>query len=285
MTNQELELRFTSLVKEERRITHEILELILEVEKRRLHLERGYSNLYDWLVHGHGYSQSAAHRRIAAARLLKAVPEIKEKLSSGEVNLTTLAQAQGAFRREEMRSGLRMTVEKKCEIVKQIEGKSAQETERVLVSFFPEENAARESLRPINETESKLHLILEKEAIEALERAKELLSHVMPGASWSQIVAHLAKDFVNRKDPVQKNSVAVNPCVKKKAEGKCEYRDPTTSKQCGSRYQIELDHVRPKAMGGDDKPENLRVLCRAHNFYEAEKQLGRTFMNQWRKFQ
>jgi hypothetical protein len=45
--------------------------------------------------------------------------------------------------------------------------------------------------------------------------------------------------------------------------------------RCDSTRRLEIDHVRPVAMGGETKPENLRLLCRAHNQYEAERLLGK----------
>ncbi|MGZ6469463.1 MAG: hypothetical protein ACXWQJ_19325, partial [Bdellovibrionota bacterium] len=61
MTNEELEFRFSRLVKSERKITLEILTLLREAERRRHYLGMGFSTLYDWLTRGHGYSQGAAN--------------------------------------------------------------------------------------------------------------------------------------------------------------------------------------------------------------------------------
>jgi 5-methylcytosine-specific restriction endonuclease McrA len=63
--------------------------------------------------------------------------------------------------------------------------------------------------------------------------------------------------------------------VLQKHEGECSYRDPKTGVKCTSRYQIQIDHIRPRALGGTHAPENLRLLCRQHNLYEAERIFGR----------
>ena len=80
MTNQEISERFSSLVKTKRKITLEILHLINLVEDRKLHLERGFGSLHDWLVQEHKYSETAAKRRIQAAKLLRSVPKVSKKL-------------------------------------------------------------------------------------------------------------------------------------------------------------------------------------------------------------
>lgn len=42
---------------------------------------------------------------------------------------------------------------------------------------------------------------------------------------------------------------------------------------CGSRYQLELDHIQPRFADGDNQIENLRLLCRVHN--QARYRMGR----------
>ena len=45
--------------------------------------------------------------------------------------------------------------------------------------------------------------------------------------------------------------------------------------RCEETGRLELDHITPVAMGGEATPENLRVLFRAHNQFEAERVLGK----------
>jgi 5-methylcytosine-specific restriction endonuclease McrA len=39
----------------------------------------------------------------------------------------------------------------------------------------------------------------------------------------------------------------------------------------------------PRACGGESTPENLRLLCRAHNQHKAERELGAEFMDAKRR--
>src|SRR5689334_13097164 len=124
MTTAQLEIRLGELVREERRVTREVLLLIKELEMRRVYVERGFTSMHDYLIEVHGYSQSAANRRVQAARVLRDVPETAEKLLAGEMNLTTLAQVQTAIRREEKSAGRRLSVTEKRELVSKAEGRS-----------------------------------------------------------------------------------------------------------------------------------------------------------------
>jgi len=45
--------------------------------------------------------------------------------------------------------------------------------------------------------------------------------------------------------------------------------------RCGSRAWLEYDHRHPRAKGGGSEPDNLRLLCRQHNRFAAEREYGR----------
>ncbi len=59
--------------------------------------------------------------------------------------------------------------------------------------------------------------------------------------------------------------------------GGCQFVS-ATGHRCLSRSGVELDHVRPVALGGASTLGNLRLLCRAHNQLEAERRLGSEFI-------
>ena len=46
-------------------------------------------------------------------------------------------------------------------------------------------------------------------------------------------------------------------------------------RRCDEVGFLELDHVVPVARGGSASVDGVRVLCRSHNQYEAERILGR----------
>ena len=49
-----------------------------------------------------------------------------------------------------------------------------------------------------------------------------------------------------------------------------QYIDPQTNKRCGSKYQLEYDHLKPWSFMGEHSLENLH-LCRAHNQYRWKR--------------
>jgi hypothetical protein len=56
--------------------------------------------------------------------------------------------------------------------------------------------------------------------------------------------------------------------------GECSYVG-VEGKRCGSRWDVEVDHIEPHALGGRSEVGNLRLLCRAHNAYRAERTFGK----------
>ena len=45
-------------------------------------------------------------------------------------------------------------------------------------------------------------------------------------------------------------------------------------RRCTATHDLQIDHIRPRALGGTHEPQNLRVLCGAHNRHEARRILG-----------
>src|SRR3990167_11479805 len=79
LTNAELVQKLNLLVKEERKLSMEILRYLREVETRRLYAKMGYGSIYEFCIKELKYSEGAAHRRISSMRLLKELPQVDRK--------------------------------------------------------------------------------------------------------------------------------------------------------------------------------------------------------------
>ncbi len=62
--------------------------------------------------------------------------------------------------------------------------------------------------------------------------------------------------------------------------GRCTFVG-TDGNRCEETWNLEMDHIVPYAKGGDNSPENLRLLCPAHNRLEAEKAYGKEHMDKF----
>ena len=140
-TNAELLSEVKGKVQGERSLTAEILHLLREVERRRLHLEKGFESLFEFCTQELLYSEAAASRRISAMRLLTQLPEIEEKVHSGSLSLSNAAQAQRFFinaaKTGHGQKTLKYTREEKLEIVLSLQEKSTREAEKELLKINP----------------------------------------------------------------------------------------------------------------------------------------------------
>src|SRR5690606_5640123 len=85
-------------------------------------------------------------------------------------------------------------------------------------------------------------------------------------ASAAEVKAHLDSSTnlelktttANQKKSAKSLSISSNSKLRriklKQAQGRCTFKDPLTGRTCGSSYQVELDHIIPRALGGSDHP-------------------------------
>ena len=295
-------------VKTEREATAAVLELLAEIDSRKLYLKEGYRSMYSYLTTELSYSEGAAQRRIKCARALNKTPKVKDMLNKGDISLTTLSMVSGE-------------IGTKPEILKDISGKNKRQVEKIILKDKPASNKTRESIKTIKvnveeaeaslfdsanqgfenhrhqnqKTEARLKLsfsILEDKQ-ELIDEAKRVLSGKLPrGASLEELfVAGLeslvnehrqkAKSLGSRKSRGSKKGSRHIPAkirkeVLERDGHTCTYVSES-GKACGCKWDLELDHVIPFADGGEHTADNLRVLCRAHNQYLAEKRFGRVW--------
>lgn len=83
-----------ALVKEERKVTADVLEHLRLIDVQKIYAKMGYKSLWDFTTKYLGYSEAAAYRRISAMRFIRDQPILNAKIRTGELSLTTAAKAQ-----------------------------------------------------------------------------------------------------------------------------------------------------------------------------------------------
>lgn len=285
-----------SLVNSEREITSQILKYLSEIDARKLYLERGYSSLFAFCTKELGYEESQAQRRINACRLLTEIPLIESKIESGELSLTALSQAQRFFRAEG-KNQRSIDLPAKIEILKSLENKSTRECERELIKLSPHAMPAMEVReRQISETHVELKVVLERSTVEKLKKLKDLFSHD-ESMDMAKLIDKMADHLLAKKDPsLEKRRSQKGPAapivtryipaflrreVWKRDQSRCQFKDPLTNRVCLSKYRLQIEHIRPFAMGGENTLSNLELLCSEHNKLRAFKSYGSTHMKKY----
>jgi hypothetical protein len=78
------------LVRRDRGSCARIIAHVAEVDARKLYLDRGAPSMIDYAKRVLGFSDSAAYRRVTAARLVRRFPLLLDRIASGAVHLTAL---------------------------------------------------------------------------------------------------------------------------------------------------------------------------------------------------
>jgi hypothetical protein len=195
------------LVSEERRITTEVLHHLLEIDRRRLYAESGYSSLFEFCRCELGYSDGAAYRRISAMTLLRDLPEAEEKIRTGSLSLSSAAQVQSFFVSERKNRGRTYDQAQRHELLERVSGKSRREAERELIKVSPEYGTERpEHQRELRNDRVELCFSVSRELHENLKRIQDLRAHVMPWSSYESLLEDMSEIVLNKIDPMRKKS-------------------------------------------------------------------------------
>lgn len=283
LSNNYLANSFRDLVQKERQITAQVLACIAEIDRRKLYAEKGYSSLFDFLVRDYGYSPGAAMRRVDGARLLRELPEVKEKMEAGTLTLSQANQIQRAAR-EMKKTERTLSTEEKQELILEIEHASQKETEKIIAEKLnlPVEPIQKETVH--RDASVTLTVTFSAEQIEMLEQVQNMASHAVDGQSWRELFVYLAKKELVRRTNTKSKTTSTVPAVAAAVKRRnplptklrktllnkntrCQYKNHE-GEVCNSSRYLQIDHIRSVSRGGGNEIENLQVLCATHNRYK-----------------
>jgi len=154
-----------SLVWVEKKITADILEKLQEVYDKKDFA--GYTNLFQYMVKGLGYSEATASLRQSCLKLLREIPALKEKLDEGKLSYTTLARSYKFIKN--------LPTQEKTATLSSLENKSSRQALQILESST---NAPEIKVKTRQYKEHvRLTIDLNYDDYEKLKRIKALRSH------------------------------------------------------------------------------------------------------------
>jgi hypothetical protein len=89
LSDADLLNRMPPLVLAERTAMADVLEHLVEIDRRRLYLEQACGSLNSYCERL-GYSEDAAFKRVRVARVAHSVPRVLDELRNGAIHLTGL---------------------------------------------------------------------------------------------------------------------------------------------------------------------------------------------------
>jgi hypothetical protein len=256
----------------------EMIDFIREVMFRRIWLKYGADNMYDFLTRAHyHYPPSVAQRKTDAARIMEVFPDVKELMLAEELNVSQLGMLATALRQKEI------SVEKQREVLESMRGQTIENTRIILNDAFEMEVKKREKIRIQRDGSVRVDMTFTKEEWEIITRAKEVVSHSVPSGEIAKVLAYCAAFTVSKKDSTVTAAKEVKPRQSQgvsrssrrfvfKRDKSCRFQHPD-GRFCGSKYQLQVDHIISKWKGGSNDVENLQVLCGMHNREKYQREL------------
>ncbi len=234
LNDQELLLKTKESAQAERDLTLTVIELLTEIQRRRLHLKRGFSSLHEYCVKELKYSDGAAFRRIKAMRLVESTPQVAEAIESGALNLTAASQLQKVFE-SKAKSREAFSNHDKLELINKVQNQSTRQVERILAEIAPEVINQTEKVKPVSKGLAKLELFVDEDFLKNLETLRSLTSH--KNSSLKELFGSLIERELRRIDPEQKKVRFKKPLLQPKETDRLETEAPEPKLQSSIRQK------------------------------------------------
>ena len=161
--------------------------------------------------------------------------------------------------------------------------------------------APRSKVAPVAPERFLLQLTIGRSTHDKLQHAQALLSHEIPPGDVAQVLDRALDELIHRLErrkfaatakprPSQGRPTAgkrhipahVKRAVWERDGGRCTFVS-RAGQRCPARTLLEYDHADPVALGGETTVERVRLLCRLHNQFAAERTFGTDFMRRKRE--
>ena len=305
MSDRELVERLQGLLREERRLTAAVLLHLAEVEERELHLRAACSSMYAYCTKVLGMSEDQAFKRIRAARVARRFPAVAQAVAEGRLHLIGVLLLAPQLTDENAEE---LVAEASGKSKAEIDLLLARRAPRPDLPARLEPVAGQPELqapeppkpgpvtggtttaRPLSPERFALQLTIGAATHEKLLRAQALLRHQVPSGDLAEVLDRVLDAGLERLEGSKFGKTravrAARPSRGKRYVPRAVRREVVArdgarcsfvaedGRRCEETGFLELDHVVPVARGGAASVEGVRVLCRAHNQYEAKRILG-----------
>lgn len=204
----------------------------------------------------------------------------------------------GTQKTEEPKKSVRQEPASKVDASSTESTSSGQSAPRERASESRQHRDEREKVEPLSPARYRVQFTASAELRDKLDRLAEL----MPGSDLASIIETAvtekldkleAKRYGKVKKPRKELddadtspgrrgvSAPVARFVWKRDGGECTFVSKN-GRRCTERRGLEFHHDEPFGLGGDRSADNIRLLCKAHNMYMAERDYGKEWMDRYR---
>jgi 5-methylcytosine-specific restriction endonuclease McrA len=273
----ELHTKAVLLSRQHKKLEAEIIKVLQEIDSQDIYRDLGYSSLFDYATTCLGFTDSVAYGFITVARKALEIPELFEALTHGVITVNTAKRITSA-----------MTQENAAFLLEKASTMTQRELEREVAQINPRFEV-KESARYISRERLEIKLCLSDEVLTKLQRVQNLESQKQRRpCNMEATIETMVEEYLKRHDPIQKaeraqsrkqkpfarrvqnKSRAPIPKATKhevnlRDKAQCTFINPTTNLKCTNQRWLEVHHIKPVSLGGENTTNNLTTLCSGHH--------------------
>lgn len=262
LTSSELFKQTSLTAKNIRTQTLELLDLLSEINSRKLFCEKGLGSLFTYIVEELKFSEAQAsiYNRLVQSEIAHH-PKVKEKIACGELSLFAAAQGAAVIREQKLQGeGEKLAMMEKFCGLSRDESKQKQEE----LIGHPIKSKSTQKIVLNSSLQKKIEVFKKKRQLPANIKIEDILSLLLDeNLQGSKEIQDDNKTLTSK----------TKKSIKIAAGHRCEYVS-TEGQRCPETSNLEVDHIHPHALGGNHARANLRLYCRAHNQWAAMQRLG-----------
>ncbi len=199
---------------------------------------------------------------------------VEKNIENGKLSLTAVGELQMSIVKKEKNIGKKISHEVKATLLKKIEGKSTRVAQKILKTELVIEDKIKisdfklkeESVKKLKKLGNKLEIQDLDLLIEILVKEKE--DCLVEEKQKTKVTPALKDDSVKDK-AIKSVSLKIRRALFIRANYRCE--NVINGIRCSSQKYLNVDHVKPRALGGNHSFGNTRILCGACNQRERVK--------------
>jgi len=301
--------------------TAEELAYIAEFDERKRFLPAAYESMLAYCVGELGLSRDEAKQRIHIARAGRTCPGVFEALEQGRIHLTGLRLLAPHLTPENADDLLAAAAHKSKEEIEELLAARAPRMDvpamvASVVEGAPEhagntdsqgvtaaQTAAARScdrITPLSAESYAVQFTRSREADERFRYAQTLLGSRVKSTDLAEVYGRAIEALIQKLEKVgfgacanprkgrrtRSGSRHVSNDVKRavwiRDQGQCTYKS-ASGRRCEARRDLQFDHKKEFARGGEATVDNIRLRCPGHNQRGAEETYGAGFMKQKRE--
>jgi 5-methylcytosine-specific restriction endonuclease McrA len=301
--------------------TAEFLALIAEFDALRLYVPEGYASMHAFCIGELRMCEESAFKRIQAARAARRFPQLFDALAEGRLHLSAVFLLAPHLTAENVDELVAASTHQSKRAIRDLMTRRFLAPAPILEFAAPTPPTPRLEGSQLEPVPVNVHLAKTTQpnvpqAVgpprridvhcwvdrDKLEHARALLSHCVPTGDLGKVFDRALdaviremekKKFAGTKRPrvpvprrVSARARHIPAHAKREVwmrdQGRCTFVG-SNGHRCEARRFLEFDHARPIALGGESTVDDLRLRCRVHNQYEAERVFGTDFMAEKRE--